>query len=764
MSQWLGWDGKLARILFGAPSEEATSEVWPPTQHANLISPSGLVLESDAYRTGRLWTTTLFIEGFPNRGQLRMLRSLYAQTGTNVDVSFHINPIDRSTAIDGVETAMHDLEVAVAKKQDTGDTSSRRSARRLSETQAVYDRLTAGVDELHDVGVYITIRAESHDRVIDAAAEIRDLLARQRLTAKDVAFRQQDGLISGSPIAKDTLEYSTKMVGSAVGTLTPFSSSSLIEEDGVLLGYHAMNRSPIVVDRFNRENGYNIFIVGKIGSGKSFTAKLNLLRMYAMDPEIVVIIMDPMGEFKRFTETLNGEHIPINGQRALNALEIQEVPDHVLNRIETRDHDPFKQAKTSALDLLNTFILMQGEGVGLTKEERAFMEVILNIAYARKGITADPKTHGNESPTITDLIGILHEVSQSPLPFRIVAEFGDEGITPDALADYEIAEPLDVQSPHSVATDSVAQSQDPSGETRTETDSVSALSAIDSQKVERLRAGGIETIGDVARADPKTIKMVADVNESTATRWVDTASQQLPVATNGTGHIAGPLGSVSPEEFGLVEADLNEYRDLARSLRMALTPFRPGHQYHHLAQPTDIDLTASDLLYLDLEESETEQEQSLMMKLMYRLIYERAKRTTKKTILAVDEAHMPIQDDRSLNWLERSTRHSRHHNLSIQLMTQHPDDLLSQRAAKIIGDNTDIQIYHRLDDINEEARDYLDLTAYEVDYIKSVTPGNAGAGYTDGLLAVAGEGHYPLRVEALPEEVQRIDPSAVKHV
>ncbi len=756
MGQWLGWDGKIAHLLFGGSPEKETAGVWPPAQHANLVSPSGVVLESDAVQTNNLWTTTLFIAGFPDQGQLRMLRALYAQTGTNIDVSFHIDPIDSSTAIDGVEKAMHELEVAIAQKQDSGDVSSRRSTRRLAATEAVYDRLTSSADELHDVGVYITIRAESHDRVIDAADEIRELLGRQRLTAKDVAFRQENGLITGSPIAKDMLEYSTKMLGSAVGTLTPFSSSSLIEVEGVLLGYHAMNRSPVVVDRFDRENGYNALIIGKIGAGKSFTAKLNLLRRYAMDPNVVVIIMDPMGEFKQFTDALNGEHIPINGQRALNALEIQEVPDRVLARIDDRDHDPFKQAKSSALDLLNMFMLMQGE-TGLTKEERAFLEVVINIAYARKGITADPRTHGNESPTITDLIEILHEVSRYPLPFRVVAEFGNEGITPNALENYGIAEPLTVQTPNKTILRG-QQSSDKMGGTST----TESLVGIDSSAADRLRAGGIETIDDVARADPRTIAVIAQVDESIGGEWIDAARQQLSAPVDG--NLSEPFETMPPEEFGLVEADLREYRDLSRSLRMTLIPFRPGHQYHHLAQPTDIDLTGSDLLYLDLEESETEQEKSLMMKLMYRLIYERTKRTDKKTILAIDEAHMLIQDKRSLNWLERSTRHSRHHDLSIQLMTQHPDDLLTQDAAKVIGDNTDIQIYHRLDDINEDARDHLDLTAYEVDYIKSVTPGNAGAGYTDGLLAVSGEGHYPLRVEALPEEVPLIDPSAIEHV
>ena len=102
-----------------------------------------------------------------------------------------------------------------------------------------------------------------------------------------------------SPIGKRELpdRTLTAMTGSALRCLFPFSTASMIEESGVLYGYHGLNGSPITVDRFNRKNGYNQLVVGNIGAGKSYGAKLLLLRRLVRDRDISGVIVDPRGSF-----------------------------------------------------------------------------------------------------------------------------------------------------------------------------------------------------------------------------------------------------------------------------------------------------------------------------------------------------------------------------------------------------------------------------------------------------------------------------------
>jgi type IV secretory pathway VirB4 component len=226
------------------------------------------------------------------------------------------------------------------------------------------------------------------------------------------------------------------------------------------------------------------------------------------------------------------------------------------------------------------------------------------------------------------------------------------------------------------------------------------------------------------------------------------------------------MPNIDTEKFGITEHDINEYRQHASSLRMAMQSFRPGRTYDHLAQETSVDIADSDekVIYLDLEESETDQETSLMMKLMFRMIHQRAKQSSKQVIFAIDEAHMLIEDSESLEWLERATRHSRHHDLSIQLMTQSLEDMLGHEDAKVIADNTQIQVLHRIDKgISDDHQKYLELNDAERNFVEKATTGEAGLGFTTALLCIEDVGNFPMRVEALEEEIPLIDADAAEN-
>ncbi|WP_049913264.1 hypothetical protein [Halococcus thailandensis] len=155
-----------------------------PAVHARLISPTHLTLASKKIRTGEMWAQTIFVEGFPEETDERMLDSIYSTTGANVDVSIYVNNHDTNSSIDGLENAIDDVKAAIVQKEDKGESSARRSKRRLNRHEYIYDQLISGKDEMVSIGLYITVRAESKDRVGDATDDIIDTLRKRRLTVK----------------------------------------------------------------------------------------------------------------------------------------------------------------------------------------------------------------------------------------------------------------------------------------------------------------------------------------------------------------------------------------------------------------------------------------------------------------------------------------------------------------------------------------------------------------------------------------------------
>jgi len=84
--------------------------------------------------------------------------------------------------------------------------------------------------------------------------------------------------------------------------LYSFASADMLEiPDGIPLGINMDSKGPIIFDIGKRTN-YNIAIIGKSGSGKSFTVKILLNRLLKKFPDSHVYVVDPMGEYSRIAD------------------------------------------------------------------------------------------------------------------------------------------------------------------------------------------------------------------------------------------------------------------------------------------------------------------------------------------------------------------------------------------------------------------------------------------------------------------------------
>jgi hypothetical protein len=146
--------------------------------------------------------------------------------------------------------------------------------------------------------------------------------------------------------------------------------------------------------------------------------------------------------------------------------------------------------------------------------------------------------------------------------------------------------------------------------------------------------------------------------------------------------------------------------------------------------------------------------------LVLRAVYERAKQTEKKVIFAIDEAHYLMQNEASLSFLERATRHARHYDLSIQLITQTVDEFFTRaetdelgQKSKAIADNCALKIFHHVEGLTDSnAQEWLSLSPPEAEFIRNAKPGSDEYGYSQALIEVGEAGRYPINVSALPEE------------
>ncbi|WP_211225991.1 VirB4 family type IV secretion system protein [Haloplanus natans] len=558
-----------------------------------------------------------------------LFETLYATPETRrTDISLHIEPRETQATLDGLENRIEDLEADFEYLADRRRAGARGVKKDLNDHRDLYDVLRNTPVQAFDVAMLLTTRHNEADR-IDAGPVRR--AARQspaNLTPITPRWAQLDALVSVSPIGVNRLdtefETTTPMLAGAISAMFPFVAGT-VAEPGIEYGTYALNESPLILDRFARETGYCMMVIGKLGAGKSFSTKLHLVRRAMYDADTMTVLLDPLGGFAGLHDVLGGDRITVGGTRGLNPLELRAVPEAI--RREQSDLDPWAEQITWALSFFETFFdHVAANPLGKRKQtlRRAIQE-----AYTRQGIDRDPSTHDNPSPTIRDVIAVLEDLLAEPATF----------------------------------------------------------------------------------------------------------------------------GYATPGEQDRVQAD-------AQSLLTDLRPsFRPDGDLANLAEPTTLDFD-SNCLYLDLQQEEGTRGRSrtsLMMQVLFKSVYERAKQTDKRVVFVIDEAHYLLNETSSLEFLETAVRHSRHYDLSLQFITQTGGEFTLTPEARTIANLCSLTLIHRVREEMETLADWFGLNARERDWVRTAKAGNEDDGYSEALLGVDEEGWFPLRIRASEFEQQVID-------
>ncbi|WP_458189864.1 VirB4 family type IV secretion system protein [Haladaptatus sp. NG-WS-4] len=629
----------LRHVIGGTDTESTSTQLLGDgsDHHARLVAPASVHCSADTTQAGDQWLKTLVVIDWPDTADPGILETITTHPSADVDLSIHASPRPIERGIKEFENAIRDLQTIRLGKEKNGNPTLGITERRIHEHEEILAQLTEGSQSVFDVAAYITVRGETQRAVDRTCQQISTELAKRQLTVKSLDYIQTKGLISGSPVAEDAVSRElpsarTPMLGSALGAAFPFSTTTVIEETGVRYGYHATTNAPVVVDRWRRPNGYNVLAAAKIGSGKSITAKLLSLREIANDPETILIMIDPLEDFRPLANALNADQIVVGGTRQMNPMEIEKTPAHVLEA--TDDLDPYVQRLSSVMGFFETYFAhVDTSGEGLDKNARAVLGRAVQEAYEWRGITRDPSTHGNTSPTVQDVFDILGQMVEDASSFL---ESEDKELVP-------------------------------------------------------------------------------------------------------------------------TQTEIEKWEDRAAELRIGMQPFIGGGEFANLAGQSDIDLRDAKVTYLDLQQGEGECEIALMMQLLFDAVYERVKQTTKNVILVIDEAQYLMKNAGTLDWLERAYRHSRHYDLSIHLVTQEASDFFVHEKAAVLAKESSIKILQRLPGLSDAHRQKLGLNEREADFLRQAKPGTRERGYSHALVCVEDEGHFPVKVTGLPEEMTIVD-------
>ncbi len=374
----------------------------------DLISYSGLEENTNYLRMGDKFIRTLFISGFPQNASTGWLNML-VNFNHNIDISYHIELVSSNYALPKLNRKITELESTKRAMQKDGRVIGSELTDPLESAIELKDKIQRGQEKLFQVSIYTTLIADSLVELNKLTTSLESVLSTKLFYTKSAIFEQLAGLQSVLPRAENLLNQKRNLDSSSAALTFPFVSSELVQESGILYGINKSNNSLVILDRFSLNNG-NSIIFAQSGSGKSYTAKVEILRQLMQGTKVIVI--DPEREYKQLSQSVNGSYIKISAKskEKINPFDFS-----------TKAEDDGNNLAEHIQDLTEVISLMVD---GLTQEEKAVLDKAIIETYNDFGHVLNKKSKSrkkinSEFPQLKDLYKTLKKLKQRKLYTRL---------------------------------------------------------------------------------------------------------------------------------------------------------------------------------------------------------------------------------------------------------------------------------------------------------------------------------------------------------
>lgn len=358
-----------------------------------LVAPPSLEVKPGYLKVGEKLAKTLFVSNYPrflNTGWLSPIINL----PETIDVSIFVHPTDTGTVLRNLRKKVAQIESQIMDNNQKGLVRDPSLETAYADAEALRDSLLQSQEKFFDTSIYVTIYADSEKDLTKLEADITNVLDTKLITVRPAQFEHLKGFESTLPLGKDSLGIHTALNSAPVSSFFPFVSSNLSSDEGVMHGVNRHNNSLVIFDRFSLENA-NMTIFAKAGSGKSYAAKLDILRSLMLGTEVIVI--DPEDEYVKLAEEVGGSvfKISLDSDSHINPFEIPIIPE---------GETPGEVLKSHIVNLTGLIKLMLG---AVTPEEESLLDQAITQTYASRDITPDQGFEGKTPPLLEDLESVL---------------------------------------------------------------------------------------------------------------------------------------------------------------------------------------------------------------------------------------------------------------------------------------------------------------------------------------------------------------------
>ena len=408
------WLALLHGILH--PDGERFSFDWdwlaPSGLHVkDFIAPSSFRFgNARRFQMGTKFCAASFLQITAPEMDDRILAELL-DTESDILLSIHIRSMDQTEAIKTVKRKITDIDSMKIDAQKRAvregfdmDIIPTDIATYAGEAKNILRDLQSRNERMFQVTFLVVNMADTKRKLDNDIARASSVAQQYNCQFTRLDFQQEQGFVSALPLGVNQIKIQRGLTTSAVSIMMPFTTQEIFQGgDALYYGLNATSGNMILADRKQNKTP-NGLILGTTGSGKSFAAKREILNVFLVTKDDI-LICDPESEYFPLVHRLGGQVIRLTpsgsgGGRTyyLNPMDIN------LNYSE--DDNP--------LALKSDFILSfcevaAGDKYGLSPVEKTIIDRSLRKVY--RPYMADPKPEN--MPILEDL---YNEIRLQPEP------------------------------------------------------------------------------------------------------------------------------------------------------------------------------------------------------------------------------------------------------------------------------------------------------------------------------------------------------------